>query len=205
MADARRKKWNHRFAGAQLPNLPAAVLDRNSHLLPAKGLALDLACGLGGNSILMAGHGLDVEAWDISDTALAKLQTFATSGGLAIDTHQIDLEQPLSWERQYDVIVVAHFLYRPLCAGISEALNPGGLIFYQTYTQSKTGDGGPENPRYLLDTNELLSLFKPLQLVYYREDRRIGNTSRGERDLAYFIGQKPDPALGARSPDLQLF
>jgi tellurite methyltransferase len=45
--------------------------------LPDDGRALDLACGLGGNSILLAQQGLKVDAWDIADVPVAALQELA--------------------------------------------------------------------------------------------------------------------------------
>jgi len=45
-------------------------LTQNQHLLPSQGTALDLACGQGGNSQLLAKAGLDVLAWDSSAVAI---------------------------------------------------------------------------------------------------------------------------------------
>jgi hypothetical protein len=70
------------------------------------------------------------------------------------------------------------------------ALKPGGLLFYQTFTRNKLDQQGPSNPDYLLASNELLRLFKPLNVVFYQEYAKLGDVRFGNRNEACFIGQK---------------
>lgn len=49
---------------------PSQVLLDNSHLLPASGRALDLACGLGANALYLAKRGMTTSAWDLSPVQL---------------------------------------------------------------------------------------------------------------------------------------
>lgn len=63
----------------------------NQHLLPALGRALALACGLGGNALLLAAHGLETHAWDISDVAVARLQERARQQGLSLHAEVRDI------------------------------------------------------------------------------------------------------------------
>lgn len=182
------EKWDQRFRSATEPNTPAHVLSANTHLLPANGRALEIACGLGGNALLLAEHGLGVEALDVSPVALAKLKGFAEQRGLQIDARQADLEAGELIAQHYDVIVCSHYLYRPLCAALQNALNEGGLLFYQTFTRDKLEPVGPSREDYLLQRNELTKLFAGLDVIYYREDGRHGNTSQGLRNVACFIG-----------------
>jgi tellurite methyltransferase len=63
----------------------------------------------------------------------------------------------------FDVIVVCRFLDRNLCPAIAAALKPGGILFYQTFTQ------GLSNPDYLLRNNELITLFSELDILEYHE------------------------------------
>jgi 2-polyprenyl-3-methyl-5-hydroxy-6-metoxy-1,4-benzoquinol methylase len=185
------EKWNQRFREANSPNEPAEVLRQNLHLLPPRGRALELACGLGGNALLLAQSGLAVEALDISEVALQKLDEFAASRALTIDTRQCDIENHWRPTRSYDVIVCCHYLHRPLCAQIQSALARNGLLYYQTFTRDKIDAIGPNTADFLLQTNELLALFNQLELVFYREDRRSGDLSRGLRNCASLVGRKP--------------
>lgn len=55
-------KWNARYEDStSLPRV-APVLADHQYLLPRTGRALDLACGLGGNALCLAAHGLDTWA-----------------------------------------------------------------------------------------------------------------------------------------------
>src|SRR3569832_1463139 len=46
-------RWDARYREAGLPGAPATVLLENAHLMPRAGTALDLACGLGANALLL--------------------------------------------------------------------------------------------------------------------------------------------------------
>ncbi|NOR71357.1 MAG: methyltransferase domain-containing protein [Methylomarinum sp.] len=171
-------------------SIPADVLVENSFLLPSSGRALDLACGLGANALFLAEQGLSVHAWDISLVALDKLQKNATQKGLEVATKQVFIEISTLPKSSFDVIVLSRFLDRSLCNAIMECLKPDGLLFYQTYVREKIASNGPKNPDFLLARNELLTLFKSLKVVAYRENSLIGDLECGERNEALFVGQK---------------
>lgn len=187
------KKWDRIYAGKTSAGVPCAALEQHRHLLPKTGLALDLASGLGGNALLLAQHGLNVEAWDISSVGLSKLAEEATRLNLqqSLKTKLIDIEKSPPQALQYDIIVVSYFLHRPVCEAIGKALRPGGLLFYQTYHQSKLTSAGPSSSHFLLKTNELLALFSDLRVLYYQEYSNQGDTTVGDRDTAALIAQRP--------------
>lgn len=190
---ALQRKWDTNYLNSACIPEAAEVLRINRHLLPETGKALDLACGLGGNALLLAEQGLSVDAWDISEVALAKLQEKADSRRFQIATRQCDITANSFPHEEYDVIVVSRFLDRSLSDAIMAALKPEGLLFYQTFIRNKPDQQGPRNPDYLLECNELLALFCPLSLVYYQEYDGIGDLRHGNRNEAYFIGQKIRP------------
>ncbi|AMK76806.1 MULTISPECIES: class I SAM-dependent methyltransferase [Methylomonas] len=183
-------KWDTVYRSASAPASPAEVLSKHRYLLPKQGKALDLACGLGGNAILLAESGLTVEAWDISSVGLGILQQQATEKSLSITTQQCHINAETLTKQTYDVIVICRFLDRTLCNAIMAALKPGGLLFYQTFTRNKLDQQGPSNPDYLLASNELLRLFSPLNVVFYQEYVKLGDVRIGNRNEACFIGQK---------------
>ncbi len=183
-------KWEQRYRGAGELLPPARVLMDNLHLLPEQGVALDLACGISGNGALLARRGLRVEVWDTSTEALALQNSMADSEGYPLTTRARDCEQSPPAPDSFDIITVCHFLFRPGCSDLVHALKPGGLLFYQTFTAGKLGDSGPSSANFLLQSNELLSLFSELEVRYYREDARCGDLGYGERDRALFVGQK---------------
>ncbi|MFZ2168215.1 MAG: methyltransferase domain-containing protein [Methylococcaceae bacterium] len=184
-------KWNEIYKQSGQETYPAVqVLAENSFLLPQTGTALDLACGLGGNAIFLAKQGLVVTAWDISSVAIDKLTAYVVRKGLNVNACQQKITAKSFNGYSFDVIVVSRFLDRTLSDAIIGALKPDGLLFYQTFTREKTSPKPPNNPDYLLTENELLALFSPLRVVFYRENALIGKQMRGLRNEAQFVGQK---------------
>ena len=190
-AQAQADKWNSRFADTSAAGAASAVLAENTHLLPAKGRALDLACGTGGNGLLLATHGLTTVLWDISAVALEKQQTWGSEQGLVLETQERDCENDPPPPGSFDVISVAHFLHRPLFPALQAALRPGGVLFYQTFTANKLDPGGPGSPDFLLQPGELLALLPGLAPRFYREEDRCGDLARGDRNRAMLVAQKP--------------
>lgn len=187
-----QQKWDEKYAGLDGVTGSAAcqVLRHNLHLLPMQGQALDLACGLGGNALLLAERGLQVTACDISPVALQTLEGAAKAANLPVVTVLRDIEGDGLTGETYDVICVSRFLHRPLCADIAAALKPGGLLFYQTFCEEKLAGQGPGSPNFVLYTNELLRLFASLKLRYYQEIGQLGDVGTGNRSEALFIGQR---------------
>ncbi len=186
-----RAKWDARYRESDRELIPARVLLENRHLLPPKCRALDLACGLGANALLLAELGLQVSAWDLSAVAIDRLKDAASARGLRIDAQVRDLQAHPPERSAFDVIVVAHFLDRALAPRIVEALRPGALLFYQTFTREAVSDCGPSNPEYRLGVNELLRLFPGLIVRVYREEGRLGDQTLGGRDVAMLVAERP--------------
>ena len=65
--------------------------------LPEPGLCLDVACGLGRQSLWAAAHGFDVVAIDVSPAAIGALRASAAERGLdgRIDARVVDLDDGL--------------------------------------------------------------------------------------------------------------
>lgn len=186
-----RHRWDARYRETERQPEPPALLVENHHLLPAAGQALDLACGLGASALYLARRGLEVWAWDLSAVAIAALRDRARTEGLVLHAEVRDVQDRPPETDRFDLILVSHFLERSLCPAIAAALRPGGLLFYQTFTQEVVDARGPRSPAYRLERNELLRLFPGLTLRFYREDGPVGNPSLGTSDLAQLIGQRP--------------
>jgi 2-polyprenyl-3-methyl-5-hydroxy-6-metoxy-1,4-benzoquinol methylase len=185
-----KEKWNERYRSATGGPQASRVLRENLHLLPENGRALDLACGLGGNSILLAQQGLKVGAWDIADVPIAALQDTALERQLSIqaDVRDVVVNPPVP--ETFDIIVVSYYLDRGIIPALIRALKPSGLIYYQTFIRQRVSDRGPKREEYRLDEQELLHLFSGLQVLFYREEGRVGDVQQGFRDEAMYIGMK---------------
>ncbi len=189
-----RKKWNNRYAAVHVPNQVIDVLELNLHLLPAQGKSLDLACGLGGNALRMAELGFESHAWDLSDSAIDKVEEFAQERHLSVATRQSDISQDgqqIEMHKEgFDVIIVGHFLLREIVPSLISALRPGGLIYYQTFVEEDESGNGPRNSHFRLRSNELLKLFSGLSIRYYREEGLLGDLAKGFRNEAMLVAQK---------------
>lgn len=185
-----KTKWNDRYRAATGEPQASRVLKENLHLLPDQGRALDLACGLGGNAMLLAQQGLHVDAWDIADVPVSALQDIALKRQLSIQAELRDVETHPPEPETFDVIVVSYFLQRDIVPEMIDAVKAGGLIYYQTFTRQRVSDRGPQRAEFRLADQELLHLFSSMQLVFYREEGLIGDVHEGFRDEAMFIGRK---------------
>jgi tellurite methyltransferase len=188
MTDPLVRKWDLRYEEADpVAARPCAVLEEYAHLLPARGTALDLACGLGGNAVFLARRGLDTTAWDLSPVAIAKLGDHAKTKGLSVCAEVRDVQSLPPEPNRFDVVVISYFLERELAPALVRALRPEGVLFYQTWTREAVDDRGPGNPAFRLGPNELLTLFGDLRVIVYREEGVIGDTNQGLRNEACLV------------------
>lgn len=189
--DNAKQKWDKIYATQEADNPQAAlVVEQFAHLLPKTGLALDIACGLGGNAIYFARHGLDSNAWDISLQAIKKLRKHCQTNDVPINVEVRDVVMNPPEENSFDVISVSFFLERSITHNIISALKQNGLLFYQTFVDEKVSANGPSNPSYRLQQNELLNMFSDLHLLAYQEEGCVGEQSQGLRDIALLVAQK---------------
>lgn len=187
-----QRKWDEIYRQRVALTTASLVLEQNQYLLPEQGKALDLACGQGGNALLLAKQGLDVQAWDVSPVAIEQLQQSASLQALSMDAQVRDVITQSPAANSVDVLVVSFFLERALCPVLLAAIKPGGLLFYQTYCQQKVTPQGPINPDYLLADNELLQLFSQMKVRVYREEALIGKQQQGLRNQAILVAERQD-------------
>ncbi len=190
--DGARQKWNRIYASAS-SEAPQACLALREYagLLPPTGRALDVACGHGGNALLLAAHGLQTTAMDISCKALDLLRERTQSSGLGIELIESDTADFAPGDGLYDVIVVSNYLDRYFCRRIESLMAPGGLLFYQTFVKDKADPArGPSRPEFLLDAGELLKLFPALRALVHVDLGRVGDLSHGLRDQAMLVALK---------------
>jgi tellurite methyltransferase len=177
---ADREKWDRRYARQETRKLPAPdeFLVQHQGFLTS-GRALDPACGLGGNSIFLAEHGYEVDAIDISFTAISRLQKEALSRKLPIHCITADLDSLPLPMNAYDLIAVFYFFSETLVAGAKHALKPGGLLFYATYNERHISLVPTFNKAYLIAPDRLAICFTDFDILAHETSAgAIGNVSR---------------------------
>ncbi len=179
-----REKWNQRYAdeSGDIP-APDPFLVQHSDLLKS-GRALDLACGRGGNAIFLAQTGYVVDAVDISDIALSKLQGYVKGLGLDIRCIVADLDYFTLPRESYDLVVVFYFFSEPLLTSIKNTLRQGGLLFYATYNVRHTSVQPGFNPDYLIEPQALSRFFKDYEILVNEPEAGT------ESNISRFIGRK---------------
>lgn len=137
---------------------------------PAPGRALDIAMGRGRHAVLLARAGYQVFGVDISYDAVRSASAAAAVGGGTLHGWCGDVTMSPLPRRRFDMIVVARYLQRDLFPSIVEALAPGGVILYETFTEAQRQKGrGPTSPDHLLKTGELPKYFSALETLAYEE------------------------------------
>jgi len=191
------------------PAPPASIVLELLPLLP-NGPALDIACGAGRHTLLLASRGQHVTAIDWSSVGLGILEARAHAAKIpvhrieaieagklggqgtkrsGIDLLQADLEQIHLPANSFDVILCIQYLQRSLFPQISHALRTGGVLLFETFTRAQLDfASGPRNPEHLLETGELHGAFPQLRVLFYRE-------LRAGQGIASLLAQKP--ATGA--------
>ena len=113
---------------------------------------LDLAAGRGRHALFFAERGHKVVAVD-RDTSRLPSHT-------NIEPVTADLENGSPWPlaRRFGAVVVTNYLHRPLMPTLLDAIEPGGVLLYQTFMAGNERFGRPTNPTYLLRDGELLEL-----------------------------------------------
>jgi tellurite methyltransferase len=132
--------------------------------------ALDLAMGSGRHALPMARAGFRVFGVDVDREAVAGAVRAADREGLVVCAWCADLTQhPLPRER-FDVVLVTRYLQRDLFGAIRDAVVPGGLVVYETFTTEQLALGvGPKSPDHLLKPGELRRAFDTFEVLFYEE------------------------------------
>lgn len=137
---------------------------------PSPRRALDLAMGRGRHALVLAEHGFRVFGVDVNLDAVRGAVAQAAAHGLVVRGWCADLtEFPLARER-FELIVVTRYLQRDLFPSLRDALTPGGVLLYETFTEAQRGRGrGPTSPDHLLGPGELRARFDAFEVLFYEE------------------------------------
>ena len=181
-------KWNERYKQGFMPSEPSAFvisacdvlkdifslevdldkLDSKNSLKNTKLKALDIACGNGRHSKILASLGFCVESVDISQIALENLSHIPHITPICADLDTFSITQ------KYDVILNSFFLDRRLFASIINALNPNGLVLFETFIDIDSSSAQHDKALYMGELEQIFSPhnhFETLHFHIYKNTR----------------------------------
>lgn len=133
--------------------------------MPRPSAILDVACGGGRHLRYFRDRGHAVTGVDIDTRGVADL-----AGLPGVEVIAADIEGgpwPLTG-RRFAAVIVTNYLHRPLFPILLDALEPGGLLLYETFAVGNGRYGRPSCPAFLLRNGELLELARGrLQVIGY--------------------------------------
>lgn len=172
-------KWNkkhiERIASQKAPT-PNPRLTQQSDYFRG-GTALELACGLGGNSLYLARNHYQVQAIDISEVAIAFLKERVAEERLNVQAEVGDLTElsDLQWLNHiFDLVVITYYLNRELFPIVKDRIKKDGYFFMETYYQSPKAESQKVSNRFKLQPKELLAEFDDWNILFFEEDSQVG-------------------------------
>lgn len=145
---------------------PSDWVVRFAALIRPQGSVLDVACGGGRHLRWLASQGHRVSGVDLSSENVLATQRYG-------DVVQADIENG-PWPflqgaqpRQFDAVIVTHYLWRPLFPVLLASLAPGAALIYETFALGNERYGRPSRADFLLQPGELLWRCAALSVVAY--------------------------------------
>ena len=126
-----------------------------------RGPVLDVASGGGRHARFFSSRGLEVVAVDREPQDIPGVRFV-----------QADLENGNPWPfagQRFGAIVVTNYLHRPLFASMTDSLDAGGVLIYETFMIGNERFGRPSNPDFLLRPGELVAAFSSLKVLGFEQ------------------------------------
>jgi SAM-dependent methyltransferase len=173
---------------------PSPWVTRWAHLVPANGVVLDVACGLGRHLRYFYKNNHAVVGIDTAQAAIEKIASECPQAEL----HIADIENQ-AWPlldaqgkpRQFAAVVVTNYLWRPLFPTLLASVQPGGVLIYETFAVGNETIGKPSRPDFLLRPGELLAACAGLRVVAYED----GFIAEPERFVQRIVAVREIPAV----------
>jgi SAM-dependent methyltransferase len=160
-----REQYHPSMTHPHLDLAPSAWVQRWIPFIRPGGDVLDVAAGAGRHARLLARMGFEVDAVDRDASLFADPPE-------NVRVLEADLEAG-GWpyaKRRFDAIVVTNYLHRPLLSTLTDSLEPGGVLIYETFAVGNEKFGKPSNPAFLLAPGELLEAVRGRLRVLGFED-----------------------------------
>lgn len=204
--------WNKRYAsdGYVFGTEPNDWLQRHAAVWLRGSRILCVADGEGRNSVWLAKQGHQIEAFDISEVAVAKAKRLAAESQVEANFNLAGCDD-FHWQRNYYDGVAAIFvqfadpeLRTRLFRNMISCLKPGGTLVLQGYTpkQLEHGTGGPSVLSHLYTPDMLREAFSDLDIQYldaYETTLNEGSGHQGRSAVIGLVGTVPTSKTMARA------
>ena len=174
-----RDKWNtkHTDRMNQIDKpIPNARLTSLSGYLTG-GSALDLACGLGGNSFHLGRLNYQVESVDISNIAINYIIEQSIKEQLQIIPQQSDLTELNALQfnnNSFNLVVITYYLDRSIFPFVKSIIKEKGYFFMETFCNFPQIENQGVSNQYKLRSNELLAEFSNWKVLFFEENEQEG-------------------------------
>ena len=161
---------------------------RWSHLVPANGQVLDVACGSGRHVRWFAQRSARVTAVDRDAAAVEPLRAIA-------QVVVADIEGA-AWPlpgRRFDAVVCTNYLWRALLPTLIDSVADDGVLIYETFAVGNETVGKPSNPAFLLRQAEVLDAVGTLRVIGYEDGFADAPARFVQRIVAVREGPAPIP------------
>ena len=188
----RRTRWDERYADGDWEDdhRPAPILRDAAPWLPPPGVALDLACGAGRNTLHLARMGWKVLGVDLSIEGLRILARRGRAQDLPVLPVLADAGRFALRPGSVDLVVNTRFLLRSTFPLILNVLRPGAVLLFETFSVLELEAlGGDIRREFAVERGELRRAFGSLEVLLHEEG--VFESPEGERGLARFVGRKP--------------
>lgn len=162
------ERWNERYLG-KVTGEPAMPKGLGGIALDRSGSCLDVACGVGAQSLWAAQQGYHVVAIDGSDVAITALNSAAVRLGLRdrIDSRVVDLDDglPADVANECSLVICQRFRDPRLYEQLVYMLRPGGVLVITVL--SSVGLDGEPGP-FHAPPGDLVCAFRDLDVTIER-------------------------------------
>jgi SAM-dependent methyltransferase len=169
-------RWDARYEGREMGQ-PAPPKGLDGIELTPPGRCLDVACGLGEQSVWAARRGFDVIALDVSPAAIKALRAGAREHGLAdyIDARLVDLDEGLPDDvtGSCALVICQRFRDVRLYPQLAAAASSGGVIVITVLSQVGATQPGP----FHAPPGELVKAFSSLDVDIERSIEADGEAT----------------------------